>query len=162
MLGVVKAYTTRVGEGPFPTEDAEFSARLHGMGREFGATTGRARRCGWFDAVMTRYAALLNGMDEIAVTNLDGLDDLDTVRICVAYRLDGRLVDVPPGDQHELARCEPVYLDMDGWLKPTGKARKFGQLPLNSRRYLDKIAELTGAKLRIVSVGPHRRETIIR
>ncbi len=161
VLGVVKAYTTRVGGGPFPTEDDKFGERLHGMGREFGATTGRARRCGWFDAVMTRYAAIINGIDEIAVTNVDGLDELDVLRICVAYKLDGKMIDVPPADAAVLERCTPVYLELDGWQQDTTKARNYNELPLQARSYLKKITELTGVKLRIVSVGPNRKETII-
>ena len=160
VLGVLKAYTTRVGEGPFATEDAELSNRFHAMGREFGATTGRARRCGWFDAVSTRYSVMVNGIDEIAITNLDGLDGLETLPICVAYRLDGKVIDFPPSDSEELARCEPIYTEMPGWLKSTEKARKFAELPLKARAYVKKIAELTGTKLSIVSIGPARSQTI--
>jgi adenylosuccinate synthase len=160
VLGVLKAYTTRVGEGPFVTEDAELSNRFHAMGREFGATTGRARRCGWFDAVSTRYAVMVNGIDAIAITNLDGLDGLETIPICVAYRLDGNVIDFPPSDSEELARCEPIYTEMPGWLKSTEKARKFVDLPLKARAYVKKIAELTGTKLSIVSIGPARSQTI--
>lgn len=161
VLGVVKAYTTRVGEGPFPTEDADFSSRLHGMGREFGATTGRARRCGWFDAVMVRYAAVLNGMDKIAITNLDGLDGVNPLFVCVAYRLDGKILDSPPACTDDLARCEPVYMEVEGWSKPTAGATSFKELPGKARKYLNLLADLTGTKLRIVSVGPQRKETII-
>src|SRR6516164_3205271 len=109
VLGVMKAYTTRVGEGPFPTENAEFSDMLHGMGREFGATTGRARRCGWFDAVATRHAAMVNGIDELAVTNVDGLDQLEQIKVCVAYRIDGKDLRYVPSDLEMVARCEPVF-----------------------------------------------------
>ncbi len=161
VLGVVKAYTTRVGGGPFPTEDDGFGDRLHGMGREFGATTGRARRCGWFDAVMTRYAAIINGINEFAVTNVDGLDELDQLHICVAYKLDGKTIDVPPADAADLERCQPVYLVMDGWQQDTTAATTFKELPVKARAYLKKIAELTGVKLRIVSVGPNRKQTIM-
>ncbi len=161
VLGVVKAYTTRVGEGPFPTEDAALSDRMHGMGREFGATTGRARRCGWFDAVMVRYAAILNGMDEIAVTNLDGLDGIEILKLCVAYKLDGQFLDTPPASAADLARCQPVYFEMEGWSKPTAASKSYKDLPGKARKYLDTIAELTGTKLRIVSVGPNRKETIL-
>ena len=160
VLGVMKAYTTRVGEGPFATEDDALGDMLHGMGREFGATTGRARRCGWFDAVSTRYSALLNGIDEIAITNLDGLDSVATIRICVAYKLDGKTIDFPPTDADDLARCQPVYLEMPGWMTSTEKARKFTDLPAKARAYVKKIAELTGAKLMIVSIGPARSQTI--
>jgi adenylosuccinate synthase len=160
VLGVMKAYTTRVGEGPFATEDEGLSDRLHAMGREYGATTGRARRCGWFDAVSTRYSTMVNGIDKIAITNLDGLDGVETIRICVAYRLDGKVLDFPPTDSDDLARCEPVYIEMPGWLKGTEKARKFSELPPKARTYVKKISELTGAKLSIVSIGPGRAQTI--
>jgi adenylosuccinate synthase len=160
VMGVLKAYTTRVGEGPFTTEDAELTERLHLMGREFGATTGRPRRCGWFDAVSTRYSALLNGIDDLAITNLDGLDGVETIKLCVAYRCDGKVRDFPPTDSAELARCEPLFVEMPGWLRSTEKARKFSDLPPKARAYVKKIAELTGAKLSIVSIGPGRSQTI--
>ena len=160
VMGVMKAYTTRVGEGPFPSEDAGITDMLHDMGREFGATTGRARRCGWFDAVATHFATMVNGIDLLAVTNLDGLDTVATIKICVAYQLDGQRVDVPPSDHQAFARCEAVYEEMPGWLCPTDQARTFAELPPRARRYLQRIARLTGAKLSIVSVGPHRDQTI--
>jgi adenylosuccinate synthase len=160
VMGVIKAYTTRVGEGPFTTEDDALGDRFHAMGREFGATTGRARRCGWFDAVSTRYSVILNGIDELAITNLDGLDGVESIKLCVAYRLDGKVCDFPPTDSEELSRCEPVYIEMPGWLKSTEKAKKFSDLPVKARAYVKKIAELTGAKLSIVSIGPARAQTI--
>src|SRR6187399_860276 len=161
VLGVMKAYTTRVGEGPFPTENEEFSDMLHGMGREFGATTGRARRCGWFDAVATRYAAMINGIDELAITNLDGLDGVDPIKICIAYQLHGKRLDVPPCDATQLANCETVYEEVAGWNTSLHTARKFSQLPSAARKYVRYISDLTGAKLSMVSVGPARGETII-
>ena len=171
VLGVMKAYTTRVGEGALPTEDAGLAKMLHEMGREFGATTGRARRCGWFDAVatryavaiylVTRYATMINGIDELAVTNLDGLDGVDPIRVCVAYRLNGKRLEVPPCDATQLENCEPIYRDFPGWKKPTQSAKKLSSLPSAARSYVAAIAELTGAPLRIVSVGPTRNETII-
>ncbi|HZE58586.1 MAG TPA: adenylosuccinate synthase [Chthoniobacterales bacterium] len=161
VVGVMKAYTTRVGEGALPTEDAGLARKLHEMGREFGATTGRARRCGWFDAVATHYATMINGIDELAVTNLDGLDGVDPIRVCVGYRLNGKRLEVPPSDAAQLENCEPIYREFRGWNKPTQPARKFSELPANARRYVRAIAELTGAPLRIVSVGPTRNETII-
>lgn len=160
VMGVLKAYTTRVGEGPFTTEDDALGDRFHAMGREFGATTGRARRCGWFDAVSTRYSVILNGIDELAITNLDGLDGVETIKLCVAYRLDAKVLDFPPTDSEHLSRCEPVYIEMPGWLKSTEKAKKFSDLPPKARSYVKKIAELTGAKLSIVSIGPARAQTI--
>lgn len=160
VMGVLKAYTTRVGEGPFTTEDDALGDRFHAMGREFGATTGRARRCGWFDAVSTRYSVILNGIDELAITNLDGLDGVETIKLCVAYRLDGKVLDFPPTDSEHLSRCEPVYIEMPGWMKSTEEAKKFSELPPKARAYVKKIAELTGAKLSIVSIGPARAQTI--
>jgi adenylosuccinate synthase len=161
VLGVMKAYTTRVGEGPFPTENTELGDLLHGMGREFGSTTGRARRCGWFDAVAVRYAGMINGIDTLAVTNLDGLDSLETIRVCTQYRLGGRLLETPPMDYAELAACEPVYTDLPGWRTPTDKIREWSALPAAARDYLLKISEWSGAKLAIASVGPNRDQTIL-
>ena len=161
VVGVMKAYSTRVGEGTLPTEDVQLTQMLHNLGREFGATTGRKRRCGWFDAVATRYAGMINGIDELAITNLDGLDRVDPIRVCVAYRLNGKPLDVPPCDASQLANCEPVYEQVRGWNTPTHSARKFSQLPSAARKYVRYISELTGAKLSMVSVGPARGETII-
>jgi len=160
VMGVMKAYTTRVGEGPFPTEDANLTSTLHGMGREFGATTGRPRRCGWFDAVATRYSTMVNGIDELAITNLDGLDGVEWIKVCVGYRLGGKTIDFPPADHADIARCKPVYIDMPGWMKPTDHAKKFTELPPKARDYVKKISSLTGAKLSIVSIGPARAQTI--
>lgn len=160
VIGVMKAYTTRVGEGPFPTENKEFSKYLHGMGREFGATTGRARRCGWFDAVATNYAAKINGIDEIAITNLDGLDEIETLRICVGYKQGRKKLDTPPADVEDLAQCEPVYMELPGWQTSTSHIREYKDLPVNARKYLEEIAKISEATLKIVSVGPHRDETI--
>ena len=161
VLGVMKAYTTRVGEGPFPTENDAFSDMLHGMGREFGATTGRARRCGWFDAVAVRYAGMINGIDDIAVTNLDGLDTLASIKVCTHYKIGKKTVEVPPSDFLQLRDAKPVYIELPGWQTPTHEAKKFSDLPKNARAYLRKIAELTGAKLTIASVGPNRDQTIV-
>jgi adenylosuccinate synthase len=160
VVGVMKAYTTRVGEGPLPTENSEIADLLHGMGREFGATTGRARRCGWFDAVATRHATMVNGIDELAVTNVDGLDTLDNIRVCVAYRVGKQQFDYVPNDIDLLGRCEPVYIDFPGWKTATSNARKWKDLPLRARTYLQALAEVTGARLSIVSVGPSREQTI--
>src|SRR5438105_1589186 len=161
VVGVMKAYTTRVGGRPLPTEDRQFTERLHGLGREFGATTGRKRRCGWFDAVATRYATMINGIDELAITNLDGLDDIDPIRVCVAYRLNGKRLNVPPSDATQLANCKPVYKQVRGWNKSTRSARKFSQLPLAAQNYVRYISEITGAQLSMISVGPERSDTII-
>jgi adenylosuccinate synthase len=160
VVGVMKAYTTRVGEGPLPTEDRHLADMLHSLGREFGATTGRARRCGWFDAVATRYATMINGIDELAVTNLDGLDDVDPIRICVGYRLNGKRLEVPPCDAVQLDNCEPIYEEMPGWKQSTTSAKKLSRLPLPARNYVKRLGQLTGAKISIVSVGPTRAQTI--
>jgi adenylosuccinate synthase len=160
VVGVMKAYITRVGEGPLPTESMEVSDMLHAMGREFGATTGRARRCGWFDAVATRYAAIINGIDELAVTNLDGLDSLETIKVCVGYRAGLARLNYVPADIELLAKCEPVYAEFPGWKKPTVRCKKWSELPAKARSYLRALDELTGARLKIVSVGPAREETI--
>src|SRR6185436_7482615 len=138
VLGVRKTYTNRVGEGSWPTEDAALSNRLHEMGREFGATTGRARRCGWLDAVATRYATMINGIDELAVTNLDGLDTVDPIRICVGYRLNGKRLNVPPCDATQLENCEPIYQSMPGWNRPITSAKKFSDLPIQARNYVKR------------------------
>ncbi len=159
VVGVMKAYTTRVGEGPLPTECAEVSDMLHAMGREFGATTGRARRCGWFDAVATRYARLVNGIDELAITNLDGLDTLKEILICVAYECRGKKLQFPPNDAEELLHCRPIYRKFAGWQKPTSDVRHFKKLPPAAQKYLNALADLTGARLRIVSVGAQREQT---
>ena len=160
VIGVMKAYTTRVGEGPFPTENQEISDMLHAMGREFGSTTGRPRRCGWFDSVATRYSSMINGIDELAVTNLDGLDHVEKIKVCVAYKLGRKTLTVPPSDLRELKRCVPVVIDLPGWKASTAQARTFGELPSKARNYLKKIASLTGPKLSIVSVGADREQTI--
>jgi adenylosuccinate synthase len=161
VLGVMKAYTTRVGEGPFPTENAEISDFLHSLGREFGATTGRARRCGWFDAVATRYAGMINGIDEIAVTNLDGLDTMASIKVCIAYKLGRKKLDVPPGDSTLLAQCVPIYEEHEGWQIPTHECKTWNDLPAKARAYLLRISELSGGKLTIASVGPNREQTIL-
>ncbi|HEY9510723.1 MAG TPA: adenylosuccinate synthase [Verrucomicrobiae bacterium] len=160
VVGVMKAYTTRVGEGPLPSENAEISDLLHGMGREFGATTGRARRCGWFDSVATRHATMVNGIDDLAITNIDGLDTVETIKVCIAYRDGKKRYDYMPNDVEVLARCEPVYAEFAGWQSPTDKAKSFKDLPPKCRAYLKAISELTGAKLFIASVGPGRDQTI--
>jgi adenylosuccinate synthase len=160
VVGVMKAYTTRVGEGPLPTENSEIADLLHGMGREFGATTGRARRCGWFDSVATRHATMVNGIDELAVTNVDGLDTLEVIRACIGYRLGGKTLDYVPNDAQLLAQCEPIYVDFPGWKQSTTKARRWKDLPQRARSYLQALAELTCAKLSIVSIGPAREQTI--
>jgi len=160
VVGVMKAYTTRVGEGPLLTESAEIADLLHAMGREFGATTGRARRCGWFDSVATRHATMVNGIDELAVTNLDGLDTLEPIKVCIGYRLGQARLDYVPNDVETLLKCQPIYAEFPGWRTPTDRVREWKKLPPKARAYLKAIAELTDAKLTIASVGPARDQTI--
>ena len=160
VVGVMKAYTTRVGEGPLPTENAEIADMLHAMGREFGATTGRPRRCGWFDAVATHQASIVNGIDDLAVTNVDGLDSVETIKVCVAYRDGATRYDYVPNDIEVLGRCQPVYVQFPGWRTPTSQARRWKDLPAKTRSYLKALAELAGASLAIASVGPAREQTI--
>jgi len=159
VIGTLKAYTTRVGEGPFATESNLLSDLLHEMGREFGATTGRARRCGWFDAVLVRFATRINGVTELALTNLDGLDQLKEIKLCVAYRLNNKMIHYPPASIEQLARCKPVYKTFKGWQKDTSQCLQFGRLPIEARTYLRAIEEFSGAKLSIISVGPRREQT---
>src|SRR3989441_11492955 len=146
VVGVMKAYTTRVGDVPLPAENDEIAGLLHSMGRGFGATTGRPRRCGWFDAVATRHACMVNGIDELAVTNIDGLDSVETIKVCIGYRDGGRRYDYVPNDIELLSRCQPVYAGFPGWRRPTHDARKWKELPARTRSYLKAIAGLTGAK----------------
>ncbi len=160
VIGVLKAYTTRVGGGPLPTESAEVSDLLHGMGREFGSTTGRARRCGWFDAVATRHATMVNVIDELAITNIDGLDSLKTLQVCVAYRANGQTLRHFPADHDILAQCEPVYETFPGWQTSTEEVTRWEDLPVNCRNYLLAISQMTGARLTIASVGPARAQTM--
>jgi adenylosuccinate synthase len=160
VVGVMKAYTTRVGEGPLPTENQDISDLLHGMGREFGATTGRPRRCGWFDAVATRHASMVNGIDDLAITNLDGLDTVESIKVCVAYREGRTQYDYMPNDAQTLAACEPIYVELEGWQTSTVKCRTFKQLPAKARAYVKAISDLSNARPFIASVGPGREQTI--
>ena len=158
--GVLKAYTTRVGEGPFPTEqDNEMGEFLRTKGGEFGATTGRSRRCGWLDIIASRHSCMVNGVDLLAVTKLDVMDELDEVKICVAYRLNGEEITYFPADVEDLAKVEPVYETMPGWKCDTTKAKCWADLPVNAQKYLEHVAELLEAKIGIVSIGPKRDQT---
>lgn len=160
VVAVMHAYMTRVGEGPFPTElHDEVGDSIRSAGSEFGTTTGRPRRCGWFDAVASRYAVEVNGATSLALTKLDVLDGLDPVRICVGYRIGGRCTDVFPARAEELAAAEPVYEDLPGWTGPTSGARSWEDLPPGARRYVRRIEELMGAPASIISVGPARGQT---
>jgi adenylosuccinate synthase len=162
VLGITKAYVTRVGGGPFPTElFDEDGKRLARRGDEFGATTGRPRRCGWLDAVALRRMVRLNGVSGLCVTKLDVLDGFDEIRVCTAYRLGGEVLDAPPLDAHDWERLEPVYETFPGWQESSRGARAMEDLPVNARSYLGKMEELCGAPVHIVSTGPDRSENII-
>ena len=162
VIGVVKAYTTRVGEGPLPTAlNPEMDEHMRELGGEFGATTGRPRRCGWFDSVITRFAAQVNGLTGLAVTKLDVLDTLPELQLATAYRLpDGSVTATFPADTWSLSGIEPLYETLPGWQASTGEARRLEDLPPNARAYLDRIEELTGAPVEWVSVGTRRRQII--
>ncbi|MEO0758970.1 MAG: adenylosuccinate synthase [Cyanobacteria bacterium J06648_16] len=162
VIGVAKAYTTRVGEGPFPTESlGQAGEMLCERGAEFGTTTGRRRRCGWFDAVVGRYAVRINGLDCLAVTKLDVLDTLDEIKVCVAYRLNGQLCRDMPGSAQQFAQCEPVYETMPGWKQSTADCRKLEDLPKQALDYLEFLARLMEVPIAIVSLGASRDQTII-
>lgn len=161
VMGVVKAYTTRVGEGPFPTEfKDDMQESVRSIGKEFGATTGRPRRCGWFDAVLARYASMLNGIDSLAVTKLDVLSGLDTLKICVAYRNGKKILHSYPHDISVLRSCEPVYEEIKGWKEDISHIKRYKDLPLATRKYIDRIAKLMEAKTKIISIGADRDQTI--
>ena len=161
VLGVVKAYTTRVGSGPLPTEmDDAMSERVRTLGNEFGATTGRPRRCGWFDAVVVRYATRINGLTDVAVTKLDVLDTLDRIAICTGYEYEGDLHTEFPGDVTALDGIEPRYEWVEGWQRSTADARRLEDLPTEARRYLDRLQELIETRITYVSVGTRRDQII--
>jgi len=162
IVGVVKAYTTRVGAGPFPTEcEPELADKFRVQGREFGTTTGRPRRIGWFDAVVARKAAMLNGIEHLAVTHLDVLDQFDRIPICVAYRCDGEQRHTFPTSLETLARCTPVYEEMPGWREETTGVTSPAGLPRAARAYLDRLAEIAGARLLMARMGPRRDQTVV-
>jgi adenylosuccinate synthase len=163
VLGVVTAYTTRVGEGPLPTELAgEMGNRLRDSGNEYGAVTGRPRRCGWYDAVAVRYGARINGLDTLALTKLDVLDGLDRIDICTAYRCGSRTLTDFPSDIGQLAACEPIYETMPGWTSPTKGVRRFEDLPEAARRYIARLEQVSGVRAALVSTGSERDDTIYR
>lgn len=162
VIGIVKAYTTRVGAGPFPSELFDnIGDRIQVKGAEFGATTGRRRRCGWLDTVILKNAVRLNGLSGLAITKLDVLDGLESVKICSAYDYQGESIDDFPASLDVLADCKPVYEDLPGWTEDLSSLRKLEHFPRNARRYLDRVAELTETDLHIVSVGPDRDQTIV-
>ena len=163
VLGIVKAYTTRVGAGPFPTELFDDDGRHLGeKGHEFGATTGRERRCGWLDVVALRRSLKVNSVTGMCITKLDVLDGMETVKICVAYKLDGKEIDTPPVGADLFEKCEPVFIEMPGWSESTVGAKSMDKLPQAARDYLAKVEQLCGAPIDIISTGPDREETLIR
>ena len=162
VLGICKAYTTRVGAGPFPTEQQnEIGDRIGERGREFGTVTGRKRRCGWFDAVLVRQTVRTSGIDGIALTKLDILDGFDEVRLCVRYRLDGREIDYLPASEHAQSRVEPIYEIAEGWHEGTARARSWAQLPAQAIKYVRRIEELVGCPVALLSTSPEREDTIL-
>ncbi len=162
VLGITKAYTTRVGGGPFPTElFDETGAHLAKAGFEFGSTTGRPRRCGWFDAAALRRAVHLNSVTGLCITKLDVLDELEVIRICTGYLLNGESVDQLPSGSEAVAQCEPQYIEMPGWKSSTQGVRSLEELPQAARAYLDKLQELVEAPITIVSTGADRNDTIL-
>jgi adenylosuccinate synthase len=162
VLGIVKSYTTRVGEGPFPTELKDATGeRLGERGREFGTVTGRKRRCGWFDAVLVRQTVITGGIDGIALTKLDVLDGFDEIKICTGYRLDGTVLDHLPADANNQARLTPVYETLEGWSDSTHGARRWADLPANAIKYVRRVEELIGAQVALLSTSPDRDDTIM-
>jgi adenylosuccinate synthase len=163
VIGILKAYTTRVGSGPFPTElfdaDGEY---LRKTGGEFGVTTGRSRRCGWFDAVIARYAVRVNGITDLFLTKLDVLSGLENVPICVGYEVDGQRVDEMPMKQADISTAVPVYETMPGWFEDISACRSFADLPAKARDYVERIEQLSGAPVSAIGVGPGREETVVR
>jgi adenylosuccinate synthase len=164
VLGITKAYTTRVGSGPFPSElptDQGIGKHLATVGHEFGTVTGRARRCGWFDAALLRRSVQINGVSGMCLTKLDVLDGLDSLKLCTGYRIDGKEIDIFPVGAEDAARCEPVYEEMPGWKESTVGAKSLAALPANARAYIKRIEELVGVPVDMVSTGPDREETIV-
>lgn len=161
-VGVCKAYTTRVGKGPFPTElENELGDHIREKGFEYGTTTGRPRRCGWLDLVIVKYGARISGLTDIAITKLDTLSGMDKLMVCTGYELDGKVIDYFPASLEDLARCKPVYEEMDGWDDSVQYAKRFDDLHGNAKKYLRKIEEYTETRISIVSVGPNREQTIV-
>jgi adenylosuccinate synthase len=162
VLGVAKAYTTRVGEGPLPTQfEPEFEEKMRTKGNEYGATTARPRRCGWFDAVVVRYASLINGLDTLAITKLDVLDELDKIKIAVAYEYKGKRLSTFPSLLKEVSEARPIYEELGGWKTETRGLRDFKALPSQAKAYLKRISELVGLKISLISTGPNRADSII-
>lgn len=163
VVGVVKAYSTRVGAGPFPTELLdEVGDQIREEGHEYGTTTGRPRRCGWLDAMVVRYAAMLSGMDYLAITRLDILDKLPKIQMCVGYKIDGKIFKGMPASLKGLAAVEPIYEEFEGWQTRTCDIRKYEDLPVQARTYLERLEEVTGIPVGIVSIGPGREQTMLK
>jgi len=163
IIGVVKSYTTRVGMGPFPTElKGEEGENLRKTGNEYGATTGRPRRCGWFDAVLVRFAAVVNGLDELVMTKLDVLTGIEKIKLAVAYRFDGNVYKEYPLNTKVFSNCDVVYEEMDGWKEDISKVRRYTELPENARRYIERIEELIGVPITKISVGSSREQMVVR
>jgi adenylosuccinate synthase len=161
VLGVIKAYTTRVGEGPFPTELLdETGEKIRKLGSEFGATTGRPRRCGWFDVVLAKYAAQVNGISELALTKLDVLDNFEEIKICVGYKYNNDTITSFPADIEILKKCEPIYKTFTGWQQSTSNIRDYNDLPANTKTYIEAVSKLIDTKFSIISVGPDRKQTL--
>jgi len=161
VLGVAKAYTTRVGEGPFPTEiRGKIEEILRERGKEYGATTGRARRCGWFDGVILRYAVRVNGLDELVLTKLDVLDKLERIKICVGYKYKKKIIEDFPFQLNVWEECEPVYKEIEGWMKDTSKVNRYEELPEQARKYINMIERVGGVFVRLLSVAPEREELL--
>lgn len=163
VLGIAKAYCTRVGSGPFPTELIDdMGVKLRSLGNEFGVTTGRPRRVGWFDSVVVRYSALVNGMTDLCITKLDILDTLPEIKVCTAYSYKGQVIDKLPSTLDELEHCTPIYETMPGWQQDTTECRSFRELPVNAQKYILRLEELVGVPISIVAVGAARESTIVR
>jgi adenylosuccinate synthase len=163
VMGVAKAYTTRVGAGPLPTElSGEMGDRLRESGNEYGAVTGRPRRCGWYDAVTVRYGVRINGLDALALTKLDVLDGLESIQICTAYRCEGRTLTEFPSDIAKLSACQPIYESHPGWSSPTKSVRRYEELPENARRYIARLEEVSGVRVAIISTGSERGDVIMK
>ena len=162
VLGICKAYTTRVGAGPFPTEQQnEIGRTLGERGKEFGVVTGRPRRCGWFDAVLVRQSVRISGINGLALTKLDILDGFDEIKVCIGYRLDGREIDYLPASEHAQARVEPIYETIAGWKEQTAHARSWAELPAQAIKYVRRIEELIGCSAVLLSTSPEREDTIL-
>ena len=162
IIGIFKAYVTRVGNGPFPTElNDEVGARLQDLGKEFGATTGRSRRCGWFDGVLVRQSIKVSGIDGIALTKLDVLDELDEIKMCIAYELDGKKIDYLPAAVDDQLKVKPIYKTFKGWMSSTNGIKKFEDLPHNAKIYIQELEKFIQTKITSISTSPERNDTIL-